>query len=367
MLLLGCVPLAGMTAFLAARRLTPVLAARIWIAVSYALLPVATGAVAAGRIGTAVAFVLLPLIGVMIGRMLAGTPTPVSLQSRFTARQAAWAVGLLTAIAAAFVPLAWPAVVIVVLGTAAVLRWLGPAATGADSGQDDPPASRRDFAINAAIVAVVPAVILIPWTFHLVTTPSALFGEAGLLRPGLAVGLRAESLLLLSPGGPGLPPAWVTAGLVLPAFCALLAGRRTALVYTGWGIALAGLVMALAVSRIRLTPPQGGAAVSAWPGLAIAIAAAGLLVAATPLIETVGRTLSGAGDPAGRRSAGRFGTGWRILAAVAGLAVAVSAPALAAGYWLVTGSADRWRRPPRPSCPLSWRPRRLVRTGPGRW
>src|SRR5205085_269481 len=53
-LLLGCVPLAGMTAFLATRRLTSVLAARIWIAASYALLPVATGAVAAGRIGTVV-------------------------------------------------------------------------------------------------------------------------------------------------------------------------------------------------------------------------------------------------------------------------------------------------------------------------
>ena len=72
-LLLGCVPLAGMTAFLATRRLTPVLAARIWIAASYALLPVATGAVAAGRIGTVVAFVLLPLIGIMVGRMLTGT------------------------------------------------------------------------------------------------------------------------------------------------------------------------------------------------------------------------------------------------------------------------------------------------------
>ena len=46
------------------------LAARIWIAASYALLPVAPGAVAAGRIGTAVAFVLLPLIGAMVGRVL---------------------------------------------------------------------------------------------------------------------------------------------------------------------------------------------------------------------------------------------------------------------------------------------------------
>ena len=307
-LLLGCVPAAGVTAFLATRRLTSVLAARIWIAASYALLPVATGAVAAGRIGTAAAFVLLPLVGITVGRMLAGPPR--------AARRAAWAAGLLIAIAAAFVPLAWPVAVIAALGAVAAWPWLG-----------------RRTATNAAIVAVVPAVILIPWTFHLVTNPSAFFGEAGLVGPGLAAaGLRPESLLLLSPGGPGLPPAWVTAGLVLPAFCALLARRRTALVYAGWGVALCGLVIALVVSRVRVTPPQGGTAVSAWPGIAIAIAAAGLLLAATPLIETVTRPLGG--DLAvGRRP----GTGWRFLAAVAGLAVAVSAPALAAGYWLADG------------------------------
>jgi GT2 family glycosyltransferase len=314
-LLLGCVPAAGVTAFLATRRLTPVLAARIWIAASYALLPVATGAVAAGRIGTVVAFVLLPPIGIMISRILTGTPR--------VARRAAWAAGLLTAIAAAFVPLAWPVAVIAalgVLGTMAAWSRLGPRTV-----------------INAAIVVVVPAVILIPWTFHLVTSPSAFFAEAGVLRPGLSVaGLRPESLLLLSPGGPGLPPAWVTAGLVLPAFCALLIRRRTALVYAGWGIALCGLVIALAVSRVRVTPP-GGAAVSAWPGLAMAIAAAGLLLAATPLVEVFGRALGGAGDLAAGRSSSRLGTGWRFAAAVAGLAVAVSAPALAAGYWLADG------------------------------
>ena len=268
-LLLGCVPLAGMTAFLATRRLTSVLAARIWIAASYALLPVATGAVAAGRIGTVVAFVLLPLIGIMVGRVLTAPPR--------VARRAAWAAGLLTAVTAAFVPLAWPVAVIAAVAAAAAWSWLGARTV-----------------INAWIIAVVPAVLLIPWTIHLVTSPSAFFGEAGLVRPGLAVaGLRPGSLLLLSPGGPGLPPAWVTAGLVLPAFVALLVRRRTALVYAGWGVALGGLVLALVVSRARITPPQGGAAVSAWPGLAIAIAAAGLLLAATPLIETIGRALVG--------------------------------------------------------------------------
>jgi hypothetical protein len=181
--------------------------------------------------------------------------------------------------------------------------------------------------INAWIIAVVPAVLLIPWTLRLVTAPSAFFAEAGLVRPGLAAAaLRPGSLVLLSPGGPGLPPAWVTAGLVLPAFVALLVRRRTALVYAGWGVALGGLVLALVVSRARITPPQGGVAVSAWPGLAMAIAAAGLLLAATPLIETIGRACSG-----------EAGRGWRFLASVAALAVVVSAPALAAGYWLADG------------------------------
>ena len=322
-LLLGCVPLAGMTAFLATRRLTSVLAARIWIAASYALLPVATGAVAAGRIGTVVAFVLLPLIGVLVGRVLTGNPR--------TASRAAWAAGLLTAVTAAFVPLAWLVVVIAALAATAGWSWLG-----------------RRTVLNAWIVAVVPGVLLIPWTFRLVTSPSAFFAEAGLVRPGLAAAaLRPGSLLLLSPGGPGLPPAWVTAGLVLPAFAALLVRRRTVLVYAGWGIALGGLILALAVSRATVTPPQGGVAVSAWPGLAIAIAAAGLLLAATPLIEVIGRALAGQAGT-GQAGTGQAGTSradtdrpgrpaWRFAASVAGLAAVVSAPALAAGYWLANG------------------------------
>jgi GT2 family glycosyltransferase len=314
-LLFGCVPLAGMTAFIATRRLTSVLAARIWIAASYALLPVATGAVAAGRIGTVVALVLLPLIGLMAGRVLTAEPR--------VARRAAWAAGLLTAVTAAFVPLAWPVAVIAAVVATAAWSWLGARTV-----------------INAWIVAAVPAVLLIPWTVHLIASPSAFFGEAGVVRPGLAAAhLRPGSLLLLSPGGPGLPPAWVTAGLVLPAFVALFVRRRTTLVYAGWGVALGGLVLALGVSRARITPPQGGAAVSAWPGLAIAIAAAGLLLAATPLIETIGRGLSGqtGRGAADQEDKGRSGHGWRFLASVAGLAAVVSVPALAAGYWLADG------------------------------
>ena len=328
-LLLGCVPAAGLTAFLATRRITSVLAARIWLAATYALLPVAMGAVAAGRIGTLAAFILLPLIGIAVGRILAGRSAP--LPSRFTPRRAAWAAGLLIALAAAFVPLLWLIAVAAAVAAAAAWPWLG-----------------RATVINAAIVAAVPAVLLLPWTFHLLASPSAVFLEAGLQRPGLAAaGLGPWSVLLLSPGGPGLPPGWVTAGLVLPAFCALLARRRLPLVYTGWAIALAGLVMAVAVSRVRVTGP-GGTTVSAWPGLAIAFAAAGLLLAAAPVIESAVLALrplgapqspAGPGSPAGAQPPARprSAVGWPMLAVLGALVVAASAPALAAGYWLAAG------------------------------
>jgi GT2 family glycosyltransferase len=310
LLLLGCVPAAGITAFLAAGRITPVLAARCWIAVTYALLPVAMGAVATGRIGSAVAFVLLPLIGITIGRMITGPAR--------AARRAAWATGLLVAVAAAFVPLIWPIAVAAALGVVVAWPWLG-----------------GTTAVNAAIAAAVPAALLIPWTFHLLTSPSAFLLEAGVPRPGLAsAGLRPSSVLLLSPGGPGLPPAWVTVGLVLPAFCALLARRRLALVYAGWGIALSGLAITLVVSRIRVTPPQGGTAVGVWPGIATAIAATGLLLAATPLIEAAAAIAGRTGDPTASRLPRASG---RRLAALVGLAVAASAPVLAAGYWLAVG------------------------------
>jgi len=185
------------------------------------------------------------------------------------------------------------------------------------------------------IVAIVPPVLLLPWTFELAGHPAQLLLEVGVQQRGLASpDLPARSLLLLSPGGPGLPPVWVTAGLVLPAFGALLARRRLTVVYAGWGIALAGLVIALVVSRVRVTPPPGGPAVSAWPGIAIAVAAAGLLLAAVPLIEAAGRPLRQVADLIRGRVPR---TDWRVLATLAGFAVALSAPVLAAGYWLAGG------------------------------
>ncbi len=327
-LLLGAAPIAGIMAFLAARRVTPALAARIWIGVTYALLPVATGAVAAGRLGSAVAFMLLPAIGSTIGRMFTCPPRP--------ARRAAWAAGLLVGVAAAFVPLLWLIAVagaVGVVGMVAVSRWRSGARPRALPG-----AGPRGWAlaVNAGIVAVVPAAVLVPWTFHLLASPSSMLLEAGIQRPGLPV-LRPQPLLLLSPGGPGLPPPWVTGGLIFAACCALLSGRRRVLVLTGWGVALAGLAVAVVVSRLRVTSPVTGGAVTAWPGLALAIAAGGLLLAATPMFEWAAGTAWGvAASRASLATRARL-VGRRGTVALAVGAVAMTGPILAAGYWLATG------------------------------
>ena len=84
-ILIGCIPLAGVTAYLASRRVTRSVPVRIWAAMAYALLPVGMGAVAAGRLGTALVLVLLPLIAAVAAR--------VFTHGRRRARRAAWAAG----------------------------------------------------------------------------------------------------------------------------------------------------------------------------------------------------------------------------------------------------------------------------------
>jgi GT2 family glycosyltransferase len=328
-ILLGCVPLAGITAFFAVRRVTRSALVRVWAASSYALLPVAMGAIASGRIGTAVVFVLIPAIALLAGRMLTMPPR--------RARRAAWATGLAIAVAAAFVPLIW------VVALAAALALV---------------AARPGMWRNLGIVVVVPPLLLLPWTIQVATNPSALLLEVGLQQPGLAMhDLPARSLLLLSPGGPGLPRIWVTAGIIVAALAALLLSRRRAVMMAGWSIALAGLLVAVGVSRVVVTAGSGQSAVPAWPGVAMLIAAVGLLLAGATAGEDIPLLVNGPSSPdiaewpaqggrkrfrrGGRNGGGQAGRrGPRTLrgVGVAVLAVvAISAPLLAAASWVING------------------------------
>src|SRR5690348_12316354 len=299
-ILLGCVPLAGASAFFASRRVTSYVPARVIGALAYALLPVGMGAVAAGRLGTAVLLVLLPPVAVLVGRIFTAP--------RRRARRAAWAAGLLTAVVAAFVPLFWLIAAVVMAVGLIALR-------------------RRNRALDALIVVVVPLLLLLPWTLDIAGHPARIFLEAGLARPGLAsASLAPRSLLLLSPGGPGLPPYWVTAGLVLAATIAVVLSGRRRMVLAGWAVGVTGLITAAAVSRVAISEAGSTVAVRAWPGPALAVAAAGLLLA----------VVAAADQAPGLLRAGR----WRRPAGLAVLtlgAVACTAPVLAAAYWVTSG------------------------------
>jgi GT2 family glycosyltransferase len=314
-LLLGCVPLAGLTAYLATRWLVSSTAARVLLAASYALLPVATGAVAAGRLGTAVAFALLPLIAVSAGRMLTAAPRQ--------ARRAAWATGVLIAVAAAFAPLTWVVGLVFAVAAVAARRWLVAV-----------------HPLNAAIVVATPFFVLFPWSLHLLTSPSAFLTEAGVSTSALTTrGLSPTALLALSPGGPGLPPVWVTVGLGLALLALVLPVRRTTLVIAGWSVAIAGILFAVLVSRVTVTSVAGGQSAAGWPGVAMALAALGLLLASAPASQWLVHIIQNDGGrlPTATSSpAPLHGRSRRLLACVA-LAAAATAPLLVAGYWLKGG------------------------------
>jgi GT2 family glycosyltransferase len=306
-LLLGCVPLAGVTAFLALRRVTKSVAVRVWAAASYALLPIAFGAISAGRLGSAVAFVLIPLIGLLAGRMFSQPPK--------LARRAAWATGLTVTVAAAFVPLLWPMAVVGALVAGLGLR-----------------RQARTLVKDLAIVVLTPLILLLPWLLPLLEHPSGLLLEAGIQQPGLgSASLPARSLLLLSPGGPGLPPYWVSGALLLAGLAALLAARRRPLIVSGWLVAVAGLAVGLLASRVTVTP-AGGQPVAAWAGVPLAVAAAGLLLAAAAAADGLGQFLSAGG----RTGARRLASARAVPVAVLALA-ACTAPVLAASYWIMNG------------------------------
>ncbi|WP_067453723.1 glycosyltransferase family 2 protein [Actinomadura macra] len=334
-LLLGSVPLAGLTAYRASRvlvrepsrsgrrarasgRRIPVSAVRVWAAAVYALLPAATGAIAGGRLGTAVVLVLLPLIAVQVARMYglpahgAQGPAADPRTRRKRAGRAAWAVALLLAVAMAFVPLVWPLAL-----AGGGLVWVLLDRPGR--------AGRR----NLVIALGVPPLLLLPWTAGLLLHPSRFLLEAGLHRASLPpdaatdAATDAAGLLALNPGGPGTSAHWALAGLLAAAVCALpLRGRRNA-VLAGWLLALFGLLIAILTSAATVT--KGADAAPAWPGTALIFASAGVLLAATAAVQRGTEVL------AGKHLIYKAGGAVVVVAAL-------TAPVLAAALWIMGGA-----------------------------
>ncbi len=316
-LLLASVPLAGAAAYVAASRVVRHVALRVWAAATWALLPVATGAVAAGRLDVAAGQVAVPLLAVGVGRVLATNP-------RLVGWRRAWALGLGLSVAAALEPVLWPLTAVVLLAGAVLAGSRG----------------RLAAALGAVIATTVPVLLLLPWSLEALQHPTLLLIGSGRFDPTLLdQALPAWQLPLLSPGGPGLPALGGTAGLLLAALGGLLRRTRHRLALAAWAVAGVGLVAALLLARLTVVPPGATAAVALWPGGALQVAGAGLLLSA----------LIGADGVRTRLARSAFG--WRQLTAGLVVVAAAVGPVLAAGALLRRGADNPLRRDLRPLLP----------------
>jgi len=309
LVLLAAVPLSGVSAYLAVRRVVRPAPLRIWAAVTYALLPPVLGSVAAGRLGTAVLAVLLPVVAVTVTRALGLD----GADPRAGRDRSAWAAVLLLSVMTAFVPLT--AVLVVVLAGCAALVLRG-----------------RNVA-RLAVLVIAPPMLLLPWLPAVIEDPTMLLFEAGLPGPGLAsADLSALDVLLLRPGGPGLPPLVLGAAVLLAALAALLRreGRRP--VVLGWVVALVGLATAWVLGEVEVTAPTLATPVPGWPGPPLLLAGAGLVLAAA------------VGAQGARRRVATSSFGWRQPGAVVVTALAVVAPLVVAGWWAVAGAGGPLER-----------------------
>ncbi|MFI9800221.1 MULTISPECIES: glycosyltransferase family 2 protein [unclassified Streptomyces] len=288
-LLVGSVPLAGLTAYFASRPLVESRLLRAWAAVVYAFLPAATGALAGGRIGTAVLAVLLPLIA-RAGIAASGLAHPDGTRGSW---RATWAYALLLTVTTAFTPIVWPIALVLGLALLAVRR-----------------TDITAYGLRFLAQLGVPLLVLAPWSLSLL--PFGFFQEAGLdFGPSAA---SALDLLNASPGGPGTVDGLMLVGIVLAALAALLRSERQPAIRTAWAVALLGLVFAVLSNR------------SAWAGPATLVYGLALLAAA----------LLGADGARARVAEQSFG--WRQPVAALVAFAAAAGPFLLAAGWMIRGA-----------------------------
>lgn len=231
----------------------------LWGALTYAILPGASGAWGDGRLGTVVSAAVLPWL---VHAALGFAEPEADRRWR-----AGWRAGLLLTVVVAFTPTAWLVALVLAVVVVALALVVVPSARHERSSWG-PPA--------AALLA--PVVVLLPWWL-----PALMHGAgAGLL-------LDAGRLPAPVPDGwqlilgrlPGLGAPWWL-GLLVPlvALLALIPVRTRIPVLACWIGAVLSLVVALALSFVRLHLAAG----TVTPGLAFPmLAAQGTLVIAAVL------------------------------------------------------------------------------------
>lgn len=305
-LLLGAPLLAAVSAYLASALVARSRWVRGWGALTWALLPVLTGAVDAGRLGPVAAAVLLPLVAAAIVRALSRD------------RAGAWRGVCTASLGLALLGAALPALLVAaaLVGAGGMLLARGMARA------------------RAALLVVLPIALLGPWVTALLDDPRQLLVGPGALVTGPTIpSLKALAALVPLPAG---WPAWVAAALVAPLLVAglaglLRAGRPGRALLAVWAVGLLGLAAALAAPMVTLSrTAQGPLHPYAGAGL--------LLVSLAAVIAA----MVGADGLTGRLARHRFG--WRQLLVAPVAVAAVFAPFAAAVVWAWPGGAPAVQR-----------------------
>ncbi len=254
----GVVPLAFLAAYPVTRRVINDRRLRLWVAGTYALLPVLLGATNQGRLGLCVLAVGLPLL-VMAARALVLRRVHIP-----EAWRGGWGAAVVLTALVAFEPsLIIPATVVGLVGVVALRRT--PRKVG-----------------RIAIALGVPVLVLLPWLPSLIAQPGRLFVGPDAVLGGTPEAPLVWGLFLGRGLGAGLPPLWVGAVIFGMLWLVAIVGlaRRPArrAVVLAWICALVALGMAVGLSRLVVEVPPVGTEVRPWVGSYLLIAFAALLV-----------------------------------------------------------------------------------------
>lgn len=299
------VPLAWLLAF----RLTKLVVADRYLAgvgaFAYAMVPVLIGGVNAGSLGLAAIAILLPLLG------YSGYGW---LREPHWSWRSAGSVAFWLLLVCALVPLFW---VPALLAAVVLALW------------------RREARVWGQLGLVVGAPLLVfagPWAGTLLRYPGRLLTG---IEPALAPGdvVPAWQLLLGHPLA-SAAPLWLSAGFFGACWIAALVGalRRPRIAVPAFGIAVAAMVVAVAITRYPLQVPPG-----VW---ARPMALEWLLVVAAGLILATIAGMDGVVAELTAHALGLRHFAMLTLAVVAGVAVLAGA-----GWWVIGGQVGLGRAP----------------------
>ncbi|SDT20340.1 Glycosyltransferase, GT2 family [Friedmanniella luteola] len=301
------VPLALLVAYPVVRRVVADRRLRLWVALTYALLPALLGGTNQGRLSLSVVALTLPLLAAAARALvLRRVRTP-------EAWRGAWGAGVALVVLVAFEP-------------SLMVFALVAGAAGAIALRRTP---RKIGRIGIALG--LPLVVLLPWWPSLILEPGRLLVGPDAALQGAPAAPEVWQLALGRDVGPGLPPLWLGA-VVFGVIWALALGgllRRSErrLVVVCWFAALLALALAVVLSRLVVPVPPLGAEVRPWVGPHLLVAFGALALGGAAGVDGLSRDV-------GRRS-----FSWLQPAAVLGGVAVALVTVGGAAWWIWAGLA----------------------------